>query len=373
MGALTAFFAATVGVVQNDLKRVIAYSTCSQLGYMVFAVGLSNYSVSFYHLVNHAFFKALLFLSAGVVIHALADEQDMRRMGGLVRLLPFTYVMMLIGSLSLIGFPFLSGFYSKDMILELTYAAYKWEGNFAYFLGTVAAFFTAFYSFRLIYLTFLIKPNAPKPHMLAAHDASFIMGLPLALLAIPSIFSGYFLKDMFTGMGTPFWGNAFFNLPNVVMLEAEFLPAYIKLIPVGFSLIGATLALLVYSRYANWVFFYQLKYRDIYFFVMKKWYFDLILLNLVVPPFFFFAYEYSYKLIDRGILELLGPEGLSKLISRQAELIGKLQSGHISHYVLIMVVGVMSFFSIFLLGITDYVLLFILLVYLPFALKLFNK
>ncbi len=154
VGAMTSFFAATTGVVQNDLKRVIAYSTCSQLGYMVFACGLSQYAVGVFHLMNHAFFKALLFLSAGSVIHALADEQDMRKMGGVVKLLPFTYAMMFIGSLALIGFPFLTGFYSKDVILEVAYAKYTVGGNFAYWLGVLSALFTSYYSFRLLFLTF---------------------------------------------------------------------------------------------------------------------------------------------------------------------------------------------------------------------------
>ena len=156
-GAMTAFFAATTGLVQNDLKRVIAYSTCSQLGYMAFACGLSNYSVGIFHLMNHGFFKALLFLSAGAVIHAVADEQDMRKMGGLAKLIPFTYCMMLIGSLALMGFPFLTGFYSKDIIIEVAYAKYTLSGHFAHWFGCMAAFFTAFYSFRLVYLTFISK------------------------------------------------------------------------------------------------------------------------------------------------------------------------------------------------------------------------
>jgi NADH-ubiquinone oxidoreductase chain 5 len=155
-GALTAFFASTVGLVQNDLKRVIAYSTCSQLGYMVFSAGLSNYSIAFFHLANHALFKALLFLSAGCVIHGLSDEQDLRKMGGLIRFLPTSYAMILIGSLALVGFPFLTGFYSKDAILEIAVAKHTTIGNFAHLLGCCAAFCTAFYSFRLVFLTFVI-------------------------------------------------------------------------------------------------------------------------------------------------------------------------------------------------------------------------
>ena len=179
MGAMTAFFAGTTGLLQNDLKRVIAYSTCSQLGYMVFACGLSGYSIGVFHLANHAFFKALLFLSAGSVIHAMGDEQDMRKMGGLVRVLPYTYAMFFIGSLALMGFPFLTGFYSKDVILEIAYAHYTLHGHFAHWLGTLAAFFTAFYSMRLLYLTFLAETNSYRQIMVNAHDAPFAMGFPL--------------------------------------------------------------------------------------------------------------------------------------------------------------------------------------------------
>jgi NADH-ubiquinone oxidoreductase chain 5 len=169
IGSLTAFFASTVGIVQNDIKKVIAYSTCSHLGYMVFACGISAYNVSFFHLINHAFFKALLFLGSGIVIHALNNEQDMRRMGGLIKLLPYSYAVMFIGSLALTGFPFLSGFYSKDLILESSYAKYEIQSIFAYVLGSCSALFTAFYSIRLLFLTFLgeinqFKLNLPKLH-----------------------------------------------------------------------------------------------------------------------------------------------------------------------------------------------------------------
>jgi len=176
-GALTAFFAATTGVVQNDLKRVIAYSTCSQLGYMVFACGISQYAVGVFHLMNHAFFKALLFLSAGAVIHALADEQDMRKMGGTIKVLPFTYSMMFIGSLALIGFPFLTGFYSKDVILEVAYAKYTVAGTFTYWLGAVSALFTSYYSFRLLFLTFIGPVNSLKDSLKHVHDAPFFNGV----------------------------------------------------------------------------------------------------------------------------------------------------------------------------------------------------
>ncbi|KAG4946713.1 hypothetical protein JHK87_042720 [Glycine soja] len=193
-GATTSFLAATTGILQSDLKRVIAYSTCSQLGYMIFACGISNYSVSIFHLLNHAFFKALLFLSAGSVIHAMSDEQDMRKMGGLASSFPFTYAMMLMGSLSLIGFPFLTGFYSKDVILELAYTKYTISGNFAFWLGSVSVLFTSYYSFRSLFLTFLVPTNSFGRDILRCHDVPIPMAIPLILLALGSLFVGYLAK-----------------------------------------------------------------------------------------------------------------------------------------------------------------------------------
>ncbi|KAG5105853.1 hypothetical protein JHK82_042823 [Glycine max] len=193
-GATTSFLAATTGILQNDLKRVIAYSTCSQLGYMIFACGISNYSVSIFHLMNHAFFKALLFLSAGSVIHAMSDEQDMRKMGGLGSSFPFTYAMILMGSLSLIGFPFLTGFYSKDVILELAYTKYTISRNFAFWLGSVSVLFTSYYSFRSLFLTFLVPTNSFGRDILRCHDVPIPMAIPLILLALGSLFVGYLAK-----------------------------------------------------------------------------------------------------------------------------------------------------------------------------------
>jgi len=204
VGASTAFMAATAGLVQNDLKKIIAYSTCSQLGYMVFICGLSGYLIGFFHLTNHAFFKALLFLCAGAVIHAISNEQDLRRFGGLLRILPYTYAMFLIGSLALMGFPFLTGFYSKDLILEATAAVGTIPGVFAYNLGVITAFFTAFYSFRLLYLAFYSTSHAPRSYFKRAHDLTPGMALALAILAVGSIFFGYLARDLFIGLGTPF-------------------------------------------------------------------------------------------------------------------------------------------------------------------------
>ena len=233
VGALTAFFAATTGLLQNDLKRVIAYSTCSQLGLLFLICGLSQYNVALFHLVNHAWFKALLFLSAGSVIHAMNDEQDLRKFGGLSRLLPFTYSMMVIGSLSLMALPFLTGFYSKDLIIELAYGHYSFSGNLVYWLASVAAVFTAMYSIRSLYLTFLGYPNGPKINYQNIHEAPLIMAIPLVILAVFSIFFGYVTKDLFVGMGTDFYNNALFIHPNhSILVDTEFgLPLSMKFLP----------------------------------------------------------------------------------------------------------------------------------------------
>lgn len=342
VGAMTAFFAATTGMVQNDLKRVIAYSTCSQLGYMVFACGLSSYSVSMFHLMNHAFFKALLFLSAGAVIHALADEQDMRKMGGVVQLLPFTYSMMLIGSLSLMGFPFLTGFYSKDVILELAFAKYSVEGSFAHWLGSISAFFTSFYSFRLLYLTFLTKTNAYKSSVAHAHDAPLIMAIPLIVLAFGSIFVGYVFRDMIIGLGTSFWGNSIFVLPkHLTLVDAEFIPHYVKLFPVALSLVGASLAWYVNHFYGY--FLYELKTsslgRDVYTFLNKRWVFDKVYNDYVARFFLYFGYHISFKTLDKGIIEILGPYGIIQSVRKLSQKISGLQTGYLYHYAFVMILG----------------------------------
>jgi NADH-ubiquinone oxidoreductase chain 5 len=248
VGGLTAFFAATIGLVQNDIKKIIAYSTCSQLGYMAFACGTSNYAVSLFHLSNHAFFKALLFLGAGAIIHSLENEQDIRKMGSLIQVMPFTYVMMFIGSLSLAGFPFLSGFYSKDVILELAFAKYTVDGLFTFWLGTLTAMFTAVYSFRLIFLVFINKTSGYKEVMKKVHELPLELGFPLAVLCIGSIFSGYMTKDLFIGFGSNFFSTSIFVLPeNLLIVDAEFIPTYIKLLPTVCSFAGICGALFFYE------------------------------------------------------------------------------------------------------------------------------
>ena len=335
VGASTAFFASTVGLLQNDLKKVIAYSTCSQLGYMIFACGLSNYSVGVFHLINHAFFKALLFLCAGSVIHAVSDEQDMRKMGGLKKLVPLTYSLMVIGSLALSGFPFLTGFYSKDVILEVAYGKYSEFGFYSYILGSLVAFFTSFYSIRLLNLTFLSTPNGFKKIICYAVDSSYLILFSLIALSIPSIFIGYLFRDMIIGMGTSFWGNSIYILPeNMNMIDAEFIPIFFKKLPVLFSLLGMISSFIIFNFFQY--FLYNIKrnwiLKNLYNFLNRKWFFDKIYTEFINQKLFEFSYKSSYKLIDRGIIEILGPMGLTNLLLKTSLIFHRLQSGSIYHY-----------------------------------------
>jgi len=343
LGAATAFFAGTVGLVQNDLKRVIAYSTCSQLGYRVFACGLSAYGVAVFHLANHAVFKALLFLGAGSVIHARADEQDRRRRGGLVRLLPVTYAGRFIGSVALRGLPFLAGFYSKDVILEVAYASFSVPGHRAYALGTGAAFCTAFYSRRLLYLTFLGEPRGPRRVREGVHEAPIPRLVPLVVLGVGSVFVGWRRKDRLIGVGTPFWGQALFTHPGrLTRLDGEFLPTGVKLLPVLCSRRGGGRAVAAYARGANRL--YGLKRspvgREVYRFVNRKWRWDKVINEWVAAPALFTGYERTYKGLDRGRFELLGPHGLTQGLPRGAAAVGERQSGHLYHYGLLRLSGV---------------------------------
>src|SRR6266403_3780461 len=308
-GATTAFFAATCGLVQNDLKRIIAFSTISQLGYMVMAVGLSQYNVALMHVINHAFFKALLFLGAGAVIHSFSDQQDVRRIGGLINFLPFTYTAMLVGSLSLLATPWLTGFYSKDLIIELAYGQYSFSGTYAYILGSLTAGITAFYSFRLISLVFLTVPNGPKNSYLNSHESNLAVIIPLFILALFSIFFGFVFSDLFVGVGSDFFGNSIFINPNnISIIEAEFsLPLLIKLLPSMLSLFGASLA--IYLYHVNPEFVINLTEsslgRHVYTFLNGKYFFDVIYNHYIIAASLKTGYTIS-KVLDRGVIELLG-------------------------------------------------------------------
>jgi NADH-ubiquinone oxidoreductase chain 5 len=309
---------------------------------MIFACGLSNYSVGVFHLANHAFFKALLFMGAGCVIHAVADEQDFRKMGGLARVVPFTYSLIFIGSLSLMGFPFLTGFYSKDVILEVAYAKYTVSGHYAFWAGTFGAFFTSFYSMRLLFLTFLTETNGFRPVILNAHDGAFNLVFPLAVLGFPAIFIGYLTKDMIIGFGTVFWGNAIYTAPeNSNIIESEFIPIFYKLMPLVFSLSGATASYVLYSAFQYDLF--RLKLTRIgnlgYHFLNKKWWFDKFYNEYIAQTALSFGYHGSYKTVDRGIIEILGPHGISNAIFKTAFILNKFHTGFIYHYILALLFG----------------------------------
>jgi proton-translocating NADH-quinone oxidoreductase chain L len=349
LGAMTCFFAATTGVVQNDLKRVIAYSTASQLGYMVFACGLSHYSVGIFHLMNHAFFKALLFLSAGSVIHALSDEQDMRKMGGLVQLLPFTYSMMCIGSFALIGFPFLTGFYSKDVILEVAYAKYTLSGNFTYFFGCIVVLLTSYYSFRLLFLSFLAPSATFRSSITKVHDAPFLMAFPLILLSLGSIFVGYLAKDMMIGLGTDFWSNSLFVLPeNSALLESEYISQTQKFVPLIFTFLGAVFAYLFNIRYIFSSYFMKITPlgRNLYTFLSKRWFIDKVYNDYISQTALTFGYNISFKTLDKGSFEILGPSGIASTFLNLTKYFSRLQTGMIYHYAVVMLLGLTIFITI---------------------------
>jgi len=349
IGSATAFFAATTGLFQNDMKRVIAYSTCSQLGYMIFACGLSSYEVGMFHLSNHAFFKALLFLGAGSVIHALSDEQDMRKMGGVQKLLPFSYAIMLIGSFALMGFPFLAGFYSKDVILETSHASFTNFGHFAYILGTLAAFATAYYSVRLLYLVFLSSPNGNKTVINHAHEGTLKLTLPLFLLCILSIVIGYLSKDLFIGFGADFWGSSILiNPSNYLLSDVEFINLFYKFLPLIITIFGASFSFFIY-KYAINKYLYIKKtvfFKNFYNFFNKKWYFDRNYNQFVSQEALKNSYHFFYKNIDRGILEKIGPYGLIFIIISLSNKIKNYQSGQITDY-LKYFVYFLTFFGIF--------------------------
>jgi NADH-ubiquinone oxidoreductase chain 5 len=345
VGALTAFFAASTGLLQNDLKRVIAYSTCSQMGYLFIACGLSQYNVALFHLVNHAFFKALLFLAAGAVLHATYDQQDQRRLGGLIGFLPFTYTAILIGSLSLMAVPWLTGFYSKDLILEVAYGQYEFSGHAAYWLGTISACLTAFYSLRLISLTFLTYPNASKSVYLHTHDAPFIVIIPLTILSLLAIFFGYVAKDLFVGIGSDFLSPSLFIHPShISLIEAEFsISLFNKLLPAILTLSGASAA--IYMYHAVPLFTISLTGstfgRNLYQFFNGKYYVDAIYNHYIINASLLLGYTIS-KVLDRGVIELVGPYGLSSSLTTGSKDIAKLDTGNLTSYALYLMLALVG-------------------------------
>lgn len=310
IGALTALFGSTTGLFFHDLKRVIAFSTCSQLGYMVMACGIERFNIAFFHLITHAFFKALLFLTAGAIIHSLFDEQDVRKFGGLIKYLPLTYISFLIGSLNLVGFPFLSGFYSKDILLELIYVSYSTVGLFCYFLGLLSIFFTAGYSTRILILIFLTNINFKRQATKNIMESSYCIKISLIILCFLSLIVGYLLLDIFNGLGSNFFGNTFFfNINNFNTCDIEFLTYIIKIMPFIITLLGFFFSLYFYL-FDNSLLLNLKKKREfnfIYHYLIKKWYSDRLLNEGFGLNFLWFCNNYAYKKLDRGLLELFGP------------------------------------------------------------------
>ncbi len=353
VGAATALFAATVGLTQTDIKRVIAYSTCSQLGYMFFAIGVSAYSAAMFHLMTHAFFKALLFLGAGCVIHAMHHEQDMRKMGGLMKKIPITYALMLIGSLALagIGIPGTSigfaGFHSKDMILEAAYGAHSTQGSLAYILGTIAAFLTAFYSWRLLIMTFHGPTRADAHTFEHAHEAPKVMIYPLGILALGAVIAGVAGYGVFVGHGMEaFWGDSILDL-NDSIEKAHHVPFWVKSLPVAMGVLGILAAYYVYLWRPGTADLLARKLRPLYLFSFNKWYFDELYDRIFVRPAWYLG-RGLWKTGDGALIDGLGPDGLSALTRNLARRASVLQSGYLYHYAFAMLIGVVIFVSFYL-------------------------
>ena len=344
IGAATAIFAASIALTQNDIKRVIAYSTCSQLGYMFFAAGVGAYNASIFHLTTHAFFKALLFLSAGSVIHAMHHEQDMRKMGGLFKKIPFTATMMWIGSLAIIGFPYLSGYYSKESILENAFYASNGIAYFAYLVGILTALLTAFYSWRLLFLTFHGENRSNNKTYDHAHESPLVMTAPLFILAIGSIFSGIFFADYFIGYyKKEFWDNA------ILLTESshKYLPLTQSLISKSAVAIGILVCVLIYSNNLNRAKNLSYNLDPLYSLSKNKWYVDELYHKVFVLTFFKLA-NFFWKKGDEKTIDGLGPNGVSWIISKSSSYVSLFQSGYLFHYAFAMLGGLVIILTWFL-------------------------
>ena len=344
IGAATAIFAASIALTQNDIKRVIAYSTCSQLGYMFFAAGVGAYNASIFHLTTHAFFKALLFLSAGSVIHAMHHEQDMRKMGGLYKKIPFTATMMWIGSLAIIGFPYLSGYYSKESILENAFYASNGIAYFAYLVGILTALLTAFYSWRLLFLTFHGENRSNNKTYDHAHESPLVMTAPLFILAIGSIFSGIFFADYFIGYyKKEFWDNA------ILLTESshKYLPLTQSLISKSAVAVGILVCVLIYSNNLNRAKNLSYNLDPLYSLSKNKWYVDELYHKVFVLTFFKLA-NFFWKRGDEKTIDGLGPNGVSWIISKSSSYVSLFQSGYLFHYAFAMLGGLVIILTWFL-------------------------
>ena len=337
IGMSTALFAATVALVQNDIKKIIAYSTCSQLGDMFFATGVGAYNVAMFHLFTHAFFKALLFLGAGSVIHSFQNEQDIKNMGGVWRKLPFTYLMMIIGTLALTGFPFLSGFYSKDAIIEFAYLEKGSLSNYAAAIGVITAIFTSIYSWRLIFLTFHGSFNNNKLNIKDLHESPLVMLIPLFLLSVGALFSGMFFKEIFIGAESSqlFWKDSIMFLEP---LSKDHPPLWFLLLTPSFVIISIPFSYYLFLKKKLIIEQIVKINYPLYVFLKKKWYFDELYDFMFVKSFKNLG-NFFWKKIDNSIIDRFGPDGISNIIKKFSLYAVKFQSGFIYQYAFIMLLG----------------------------------
>tara|TARA_Y100001935_G_scaffold255124_1_gene266663 strand:+ start:650 stop:2578 length:1929 start_codon:yes stop_codon:yes gene_type:complete len=348
IGASTAFFAATVALVQNDIKRIVAYSTCSQLGYMFVALGSGAYQIAIFHLFTHAFFKALLFLGSGSVIHAVSDEQDIRKMGGLYKLIPFTWVVMLIGTLGLTGAPLMSGYYSKDGIIEAAFVS-QTEGNlYAFYLLVLSALLTSFYSWRLIFLTFNGKSNISTEIFSKVHESPKVMLFPLFILSIFTIFSGVYFVDYFMYHDYQYlWQSSIYLSENNHVIESiHYVPKWVKYSPLVMMVIGLITAIIFYLLYPKVPKFLSSQFNPLYKFLLNKWYFDEIYEFIFVRNISRIG-NFLSNFGDKRIIDGLGPDGISLRVMDIAKQISRIQTGYIYHYAFAMLIGLMLFITYF--------------------------
>src|SRR6186997_2947519 len=348
IGATTAFFAATVGLVQNDIKRVVAYSTCSQLGYMFVAMGAGAYSVGMFHLFTHAFFKALLFLGSGSVIYAMHHEQDIRKMGGLWNKIPFTYAMMTIGTLALTGFPLTAGYFSKDAIIEAAYASHNPFGEYGFLMTVIAAGLTSFYSWRLIFKTFHGEPH-DEHHYEAAHEAPIWMLIPIGVLAVGSFVAGLPFKEIFAGRGVEgfFRESLTFAKTNHVLEEMHHVPLQIAVLPTVMMVIGFVIAWQFYIRRPDIPVELARQHDVLYRFLLNKWYFDELYEVIFVRPTKWLG-RLLWKGGDGWLIDGFGPDGVSARVLDVTRNVVRLQTGYLYHYAFAMLIGAAAFITWFM-------------------------
>jgi NADH-quinone oxidoreductase subunit L len=348
-GATTAFFAATVGLVQNDIKRIVAYSTCSQLGYMFVAMGAGAYSVGMFHLFTHAFFKALLFLGSGSVIYAMHHEQDIRNMGGLWRKIPFTFFVMCIGTLSLTGFPFFAGYFSKDAIIESAYASHNPLAFYGFLMTVIAAGLTSFYSWRLIIKTFLGEPH-DQEHYEAAHESPLWMLIPIGILAAGSILAGFPFKELFAGHAVEEFFRESLKMHPGIIEEMHHIPDAIAYLPTIMMAIGAYLAYVFYVQRPYIPVELARQHQMLYQFLLNKWYFDELYDLIFVRPAKWIG-RLLWKVGDGYIIDGFGPDGVSAGVLDVTRNVVKLQTGYLYHYAFAMLIGVAGLITWFMFGV----------------------